>query len=923
MSGAVGISRGSLRQRQHGAKPADIPAEIPHAVDHPLLATLPDRHRVLKSGQVKFSQLKLAEKQEFYQAACDEAVRSKGHLKVPAASDRVAVLYRILIAPCDRNAIGSTVHNRLQAAKAFAEIEDSFPAPAPTRKPAADTVPTSSARLSKRHGKCGRKRKGPDDPLPSSRLAKPYKGAPSHLEYQAIMKKAATTAALSITNENVSMNAASSNMQQAVLELGITVHKDTCRDQIKVAIKNNGDGISPQKPGGQLIPSGIEKKIADTVKELRRRKFPVFPEEIMKWAAEEIAGTPYADNFPDGMPTTGWYRGWLRRMEFTTGVLRPLEQTRAEWYTPENLAAYFEVAADVLIDAGVAVRNADYEPDIPYSQAIFITHPERICSYDETKMELDCTRGGAGKKDRFVRAGVEDDGEAVVTKSSKCASAACGRLGNGKALPPYIVFASGETYDSEWAPHYSIPDIYDKDGFELAWRYTSNVKGSVDSEFCADYIENVLHPALGYPPPRDTHPGQQGVIVCDGVGTHICYDVIERAIKFGMEILLRVPNLSFALQGEDLINFKETKAEFRVQKTQMFTQINKDRKTAFGGHKALGWEHFIKCFKPAFDKSFTVDKNKKGWYYEGLIPFTRYALWRKLGASSMETISPSWRASTGHSQVSSATGATLTSREAQGPAPPAETPATSAPPPPRLGLVPERVQEAMDFLNKAKALEGSGEQLSTEKIVAQNIRLIEASQLIAEWVGASAADPKPDRTRITARSLHGLKGSATGEEGRKMAKERNDEIQAEKLSKAGRKEEKAQKKAAEVASLVTKGATLLKELEQNGRARISSLQNPDILALLTNADPQGNVPKPKNKTEGLQRVQALRSVQRALSRHAEAAAAPVPPEPQPPAPRHPPAATGEGDRPSLGSVASSDANQQPEASAAPIGDVVQ
>ena len=36
----------------------------------------------------------------------------------------------------------------------------------------------------------------------------------------------------------------------------------TSLDQIKVAIKNNGDGISPQKPGGQLIPSGIEKKIA-------------------------------------------------------------------------------------------------------------------------------------------------------------------------------------------------------------------------------------------------------------------------------------------------------------------------------------------------------------------------------------------------------------------------------------------------------------------------------------------------------------------------------------------------------------------------------------------------------------------------------------------------------------------------------------
>ncbi len=43
--------------------------------------------------------------------------------------------------------------------------------------------------------------------------------------------------------------------------------------------------------------------------------------------------------------------------------------------------------------AGVAVVNPDYDPDLPYSKEIPITKPERICSYDETKMELDFTRG--------------------------------------------------------------------------------------------------------------------------------------------------------------------------------------------------------------------------------------------------------------------------------------------------------------------------------------------------------------------------------------------------------------------------------------------------------------------------------------------------------------------------------------------------
>ncbi len=81
-----------------------------------------------------------------------------------------------------------------------------------------------------------------------------------------------------------------------------------------------------------------------------------------------------------------------------------------------------------------------------------------------------------------------------------------------------------------------------------------------------------------------------------------------------------------------------------------------------------------------------------------------------------------------------------------------------------------------------------------------------------------------------------------------------------------------QKKALEVAALVTKGAELLQALERHGPSFISRLVIADILALMTNADPQGYVTKPKNKIEGLDRAHALGSVQAALSRHALAIA---------------------------------------------------
>ena len=108
------------------------------------------------------------------------------------------------------------------------------------------------------------------------------------------------------------------------------------------------------------------------------------------------------------------------------------------------------------------------------------------------------------------------------------------------------MFGSGKTYDPTWAPDIKTSDIMDKDGEPLAWRYTSNTKGSVNEEFCADYVETILQPALGYPLPRDTHPGEQGVIVSYGVGSHLCFSVVEKAIELGMEILPRVLNITRA-----------------------------------------------------------------------------------------------------------------------------------------------------------------------------------------------------------------------------------------------------------------------------------------------------------------------------------------------------------------------------------------
>ncbi len=83
-------------------------------------------------------------------------------------------------------------------------------------------------------------------------------------------------------------------MQAALMAKGVSLCNGTCRKHVMAAMANGYIGLDPQRNGGQALPSYIEKDIALTVKNLREQLFPVFPDDVMKWAAEAIAGTEYA-----------------------------------------------------------------------------------------------------------------------------------------------------------------------------------------------------------------------------------------------------------------------------------------------------------------------------------------------------------------------------------------------------------------------------------------------------------------------------------------------------------------------------------------------------------------------------------------------------------------------------------------------------
>ncbi len=146
--------------------------------------------------------------------------------------------------------------------------------------------------------------------MPSSKLQKPFKGAISHLEYQEILKVEASAAATKFkaaqesadVGETPSLNKVVKGLRAALTERGVEVFRSTCWAYLQKAIDNNFVGVSPQKQGGSALSSHLEKRVAAVVRNLRAKKFPVFREEVLKWAEDAIADTEFVPIFWKASP---------------------------------------------------------------------------------------------------------------------------------------------------------------------------------------------------------------------------------------------------------------------------------------------------------------------------------------------------------------------------------------------------------------------------------------------------------------------------------------------------------------------------------------------------------------------------------------------------------------------------------------------
>jgi hypothetical protein len=157
------------------------------------------------------------------------------------------------------------------------------------------------------------------------------KGADNHKNYMEAVKSVLKRVVENAVECDQSVRAAATQAQTTLFKhYNITNSHSWCRALISTSIKTNIPIPTPQMTSGTLIPLAIEERVASVVRRVRSTKLPVFPDDMMAWAAHLIKGTEYEPNFDEGPASEGWYRGFLRGHNFLTGAKRPLEMTRYE-----------------------------------------------------------------------------------------------------------------------------------------------------------------------------------------------------------------------------------------------------------------------------------------------------------------------------------------------------------------------------------------------------------------------------------------------------------------------------------------------------------------------------------------------------------------------------------------------------------------
>ncbi|KAL1522506.1 hypothetical protein AB1Y20_017493 [Prymnesium parvum] len=138
---------------------------------------------------------------------------------------------------------------------------------------------------------------------------------------------------------------------------------DVSLGTMHACVRSPGLELAPRgRP--QVLPQEFTDRMVQWICAKRALKFPVFRDEVLAVANRILIGTTYLQKFKHHMLDVSWYYRMLKNYEHIIGTAnqRPLEIDRARWATAENIKGWYDMLAQILVDANIARRNPDYDP---------------------------------------------------------------------------------------------------------------------------------------------------------------------------------------------------------------------------------------------------------------------------------------------------------------------------------------------------------------------------------------------------------------------------------------------------------------------------------------------------------------------------------------------------------------------------------
>ena len=384
-------------------------------------------------------------------------------------------------------------------------------------------------------------------------------------------------------------------------------------------------GQLPAKPGRQLFLGEVmEHRLEMLCLVLREMRIPIFQCMVLNYANALIRGTEKEELFKHGEIRRHWYYHWLGRCSrLKTGNIRPLEITRAKWATARNALTHYEQLAEILVDLGLAVRNASFSEDEELSEPIKITKPGRIFSMDETRLTNDTTQCSKAKNCRSILAKDGDCGEVLVNKGGGDGTGIGGTSADGLDIPGFFIFSNNiihageddKDVAEENRPVCRRPDPNNPDK-PLPCRFWANEKGGMNSDLGIRYIKGCIEPCLS-----DLSPASPAVIIMDGHGSHFTLELLDYCRSIGLHIVLRPPHTTHVLQGEDVEHFGVFKPMYQQKKMLLMGS------RVFSGKTRLSAGDLLLCAKEAWERAFDLEHSLKAWAKIGVSPFNRCVFW--------------------------------------------------------------------------------------------------------------------------------------------------------------------------------------------------------------------------------------------------------------------------------------------------------